>query len=355
MICRVLSFLFCILMSAPIAKAEYSYVVKGLVFLPDNKTLVEAGFDGQEGAIRFWSVETGSVVYSERLGWSERVNAMAGSGDGDYIAVSFFGADDIGCYSVKEKKWIWRAKWKDKSTSSVVISFSSDNQRLIVVGRKYIVEYAVKSGIIIKQLHDEGAFTAPYASTYRLAGISSSGKYAAFWKGYPEHHEMFPALLPKTKWIVVWDLQQEKIIADWKQRFVKNENCSAAFTPDEKYLFLGSMDGVMRKWSIEKKENVDEWKPFLSRIETVMFSSKGRFLAMDGSDASTSGGPGVKIRDMTINKDVHVFRNVGGNRSVCEPYPMAFSKDESLVALKQENNLCLYETSHWNNKWCKKL
>jgi WD40 repeat protein len=163
---------------------------------------------------------------------------------------------------------------------------------------------------------------------------------------------MFPPLLPKTKWIVVWDIEREKILSDWKQMLVKYENCSAAFTPDEKFLFLGSMDGIMRKWSIEDRKNIDEWKLFSSTISTISFSPEGRLLAIKGSDYLKAGGPGVKIWNLTTNEEIRVFRDVGGVRGACDPYPMAFSNNGTSFVLKHSKTLCLYETSQWKAQWC---
>lgn len=63
-------------------------------------------------------------------------------------------------------------------------------------------------------------------------------------------HDEAIAGLKNNVWIPVYDIGRKKLAA--KQAYVQKsyKNCSAVFTQDERSLVLGSMEGVVRVWSI---------------------------------------------------------------------------------------------------------
>jgi WD40 repeat protein len=347
-------FLFWLLGAIMIASAAQAGNVIGLDKLqalslaPDNSVVIGAGWVDRRGAIHLWRVADGSLIESVLLEPGEWVEAMAMSPNGDFLAVSLLKSADIACYSPKDKRWIWRVKWPEKNVIENSIRFSPDNERIVILGHKIIVLYDAKTGNVVRRIDNKEGFSAGHsASATRIGTLSPSGKYAAFWQGHLEHNEWIFVTLLRSKWVVVWDIEKEKIISDWEKTFTKYKNCSAAFSPDEKSLMIGSMDGYVRQWSIKEQRMIREWKPF-HFVNSLVYSPKGYFLAMMGSDR----GVKVKIWDLDAQKELKVFDNIRGNYGVCDPYPMAFSNDETLFALEEKGMLCIYDTTRWNKKWC---
>jgi hypothetical protein len=195
----------------------------------------------------------------------------------------------------------------------------------------------------------------------RNNGISPSARYAAFWQGDLEHDEGWWS--SGNIWVLVHDIETEKVIAKQGKVQEKYKNCSAAFTPDEKNLVLGSMDGYVRIWSILEQKVIKEWRaygadeepvpfrrdPSPNVIDSMTFSHDGRYLATIGD---LKGGSAVRIWDYTTNKMIHEFADViSSPLAMCSGYPMAFSPDGKYFAFEQQGNLCLYDTQTWREEW----
>jgi WD40 repeat protein len=164
--------------------------------------------------------------------------------------------------------------------------------------------------------------------------------------------------------VLVYDVEIRKIIAKQGKMQEKYKNCSATFTPDEKNLILGSMDGHVRIWSILEQKVIKEWRAYGTDEEPVPFrkdpspnvidsmtsSPDGRYLATIGDLKESSA---VRIWDYRTNKLIHEFRDViSSPLPVCSGYPMEFSPDGRYFAFEQQGNLCLYDTQTWKEKWC---
>jgi WD40 repeat protein len=250
----------------------------------------------------------------------------------------------------------------EKSIVGNPTRFTPDDRKLVIVGARNIVSYDVHTGTVLQKQEDSKGFSGGFPN-YRagIAAISPSSKYAAFWLGEPEpHDETWWSL--RNIWVLVRDIETGKTIAKQGKVQEKYKNCSAVFTPDEKNLLLGSMDGYVRVWSIGDQKVIRGWKAYWddqsegfekgdhSRfIEAMTFSADGRYLATLGL---LKGKFIIRIWEPSSSKLIYQLPDVGNLPSaMCSGYPMAFSPDGKYFAFEQHGNLCLYDTQTWEQKW----
>jgi WD40 repeat protein len=295
----------------------------------------------------------------------EWAHSLTISHDGNFIAVSLLKSNEIGSYSVKGKKWLWKVKWMEKSVVGTSIQFTSDDQEVVVLGSMNRVNYDATTGNTIKKREDASRFSGGHSLySVPLTAISPNGKYAAVWQGRLEHDEWSHKAVFQNKWAGVWDLERNKIISDMGKIVTRYKNCGGTFDPGENYLLLGSMDGHIRVWSIAEQRMVREWQAYWSErktpfdsdaapypVNSMTFSSDGRLLATMGSDRIPSTA-NIKIWDFSSNKLLHEFDDVTRRMGLCDVYPMAFGSDGKTFALEKKGQLCVYETDTWKEKWC---
>jgi WD40 repeat protein len=339
-----------------------------LMFVPEHNALV--GADKNE-VIRFWAIRDGKLSHVIKYGKDELVDAMATSNNGNLMAVVIStlltNGDvqyEVGCYSIENKRWLWRKKW-DGILGPRNLRFERDDRSVTMQGFDKIVTYDSQKGNILRQLEDTKYFSSGYPRHKNaILALSPSAKYAAILQGRLEHNE-FITRYPNV-WVVVWDLERKQIVGRQGKMQSKYKNCSAVFTPDEKYVLLGSMDGTVREWSISEQKAVRERKwygagitlssddndsaPFT--IDSLIFSPDARYVAAMGADGKN--GFRVKIYDYAKNELVMASGRVGSAISMCGPYPMAFSADSKYFAMEKDGDLCLYKTGIWKEQWCVK-
>ena len=262
------------------------------------------------------------------------VDTVTISHDGRLVAVSFIHTRGVGCYSLKDKKWLWTVKWLNgERHSPEELRFTPDDKKIIAVGEKNTAIYDANTGDILERQ------TEPLNKYIRMidaitgAVLSPSGRYLAAWQR-PAVYGMLRRLFA-NKNITVWDIKENKFVAKWTKP--KQRLFSAVFTPDEKYIVLSSDEGFLSEWSIPEQKLVREWK-VPGRAE-LTFSPNGRFLATTGV-----GGGNVRVYDYLSREPAHEFLRVG--------IPIAFSPDSKYFALEKNGYLCLYETETWKEKWC---
>jgi WD40 repeat protein len=336
--------------------------LRKLYFIPQHELIVGIDRPLPDGCIRLWSTNDGKLKEVIHLGENDWTDSLAISNVGDLMVAGLL-SNKIGCYSLKEEKWLWKTEWVGKATVGNVMRFTPDDRGVVVVGFKNIVIYGARNGAILHRQEDSSGFSGGYPE-YRTRhhAISPSARYAAFWQGNLEHDEGWWS--SKNIWVVVRDIEEGKTIAKQGEIQSKYKNCSAAFTPDEKNLVLGSMDGCVRIWSIADQKVNREWQAFRNDnptpfeknpapnfINCVIFSFDGRYLATMGLEAKT--GFAIKIWDFPTSKLLYEFVNViSSSLGMCSGYPMAFSPDGKYFAFEQQGNLCLYDTQTWQEKWC---
>jgi len=334
--------------------------LRKVVFIPQKNQIAGLLNSGENGSLVVWSTDDGTKTQTfdfEKGVWGA---SIAVSNKGDSAILGLVGEPDSIFYSLIEKRPFWKVKGIEKGFGLSSVSFTPDDNRVVVVGFKNIVVFDSKSGAILERQEDSEAFSfglPRYRS--RIDEISHTGRYAAFFQGKVEVHN--EARLKNNVWITVYDIETKKLVT--KQAYVQKsyKNCSAVFTQDEKNLVLGSMDGFVRVWSITGQKAIRQWKayensqastfreiPFPNPIDSVILSSDGRLLATMGS---TDAGFFIKVWDYTTNSQVHEFRDANPPWAMCSGYPMAFSPDGKYFAFEQQGRLCLYDTQTWEEKW----
>ena len=342
-------------------KQKQPNYLRKLVFIPQKNQIAGLLDSGENGSLVVWSIDgTKTQTFDFEKGvWGATI---AVSNKGDSVVLGMVGGPELMSYSLKDKRPVWKVKGIGKGFGLSSVSFTPDDNRVVVVGFKNIVVFDSKSGAILERQEDSEAFSfglPRYRS--RIEKISHTGRYAAFFQGKVEVHD--EARLKNNVWITVYDIETKKLAA--KQAYVQKsyKNCSAVFTQDERNLVLGSMDGFVRVWSITDQKVIRQWKayensqantfreiPFPNPIHSVIWSSDGRLLATMGS---TDAGSSIKVWEYATNRQVHEFRDViSSSLTMCSGYPMAFSPDGKYLALEQQGNLCLYDTQTWEEKWC---
>jgi WD40 repeat protein len=337
-----------------------------LFIVPQYSLIVGACSSEPNGSIRLWSSEDGKLEHVIVLASREWAGSIAISHNGNLIAATLSGSNEIGCYSIKDRKWLWKMKWMEKDIADNKIQFTSDDKKIIVLGFKNILTYDAETGNILKKSEDALSLSRKHSLySVPLLAISPNGRYAAVWQGRLEHNEWSFKSIFQRKWAVVWDLERNQIVTDIKQGVTRYKNCGGTFDPEEKHLLLGSMDGHIRIWSIEDQKMVREWKAYWSEttipfddddaapyaINSMTFSSDHRLLATIGSDKIPRTA-NIKIWDYSTNKLLHEFPDVTRTFSFCDVYPMAFSPDGNYFSFEKQGQLCLYDTQTWGKKWC---
>ena len=337
--------------------------LKKLYFTPRPDLIVGTCSSEPNGSIRFWSTDGGELKEVLYLGKGEWATSLAVSNDGCLIVVGLLAKNQIVLYSLKENRWLWKVNWVEKGLVGNPIRFTPDDRKLVVLGARNIVTYDAKTSTILQRLEDSKGFSGGFPNDRtRNHAISLSARYGAFWQGYIEHDEGWWS--SRNIWVLVLDIETGKIVAKQGKIQEKYKNCSATFTPDEKGVVLGSMDGYMRVWSIADQRVVRRWRaygageeplpfeemPFPNSIDSMTFSPEGRHLATMGH---LKGGFNIRIWDYSSNKLIHEFVDViSSSLPMCSGYPMAFSPEGKYFAFERQGKLCLYDVQTWQEKWC---
>lgn len=309
--------------------------------------------------IRVWSLDDGRLAKSIRLGPKEGVSSVAVSHDGNLIAVATFLTETVGCYSLKEDKWLWKSKWIEKSPFKVKkVLFLPGDGAILAFGQKQYVIYDAKKGEVTETKGKPLDEYASLAVCGRFYTPSPSGRYIMVWQGLCNPgHGILKRFLSLNRKATIWDFQKDEPVARWERT---HEICAAAFSPDEKEIVIGSCDGHVSVRSLSDEKVTRSWRAHIDvqypdsdyRLGAMVFSNHGRFLATYG--AGGDGWGGVKVWDYREGRLIHEFHNMMYGRGFGDEatYPMAFSADGKYFALEQQGKLCLYETRTWEEKWC---
>lgn len=338
--------------------AGYDEVYKNLVSTPRSRFLAgnSKNYRKEVTNISFWSVENGKLEDTMQFSFKEKAKAIIDmSPDGESMVVAFwnlpaerekYGYTSVNCYSLAEKKWLWRENWLPKSDMARDVRFSPDGLKITVIGYKNIILYEARTG---KQLEIIGGPLKEYPPLdLSLQGIflSSSGRYCVAWQEKPLPGHALLRRLFVSRWVTVWDLQTRKQIARWRRP--KYKNFCAAFTQDEKHILFGSI-GHIQIWSVEKQRMVREWPlPDFRGVYYLKFSEDYRYLAVYGVSRNFD----ITIYEYPEGKKSHHFEDVGGGRTEEEPYPMTFFDASNFFAFAKKDQVCVYNTQTWKEKWC---
>lgn len=306
-------------------------------------------------AIRFWSVENGKLEDAMEFSRREEPETIDVSLDGELMAVAFwnlpakgerYGHSSIACYSLNEKKWVWRKDWPSKFDAAREVKFSPDGLKVVVIGVKNIHYYDAKTGQKLEVIEEPLKDYPIIGMSVRGSVLSPSGRYFVVWqeKPPPGHHIL--GKLIANKWVTVWDLLTRKQIARWKKP--EYENICAAFTKDEKNILFGSSEGHIRMWSVEKQEMIREWSVGEISVGYFKFSKDYRYLAIYGAGKTFH----IIIFDYPEGKKVYHFSDFDCVHGVGDPFPMTFLDTSKFFAFAESHRVCVYDTKTWNEKWC---
>jgi WD40 repeat protein len=322
-----------------------------------------------EGNIRFWSINDGKLETIIRLTIPEFAPRIAVSHDGSLIAVALFNispqlGNDVGCYSIKEKKWLWKYKWVEdrppfdrslRFTAENMI-FTPDDRKIIAAGVAYLVISDARTGEVLERRREPFKdYPGLYGCEIRNA-LSPSSRYLAIWQEFSTAaHGQWWKRFRVNKLVTIWDIEENKFIASWKKQ--ESQSCAAVFSADEKEIVFCSNDGYIRVWSIIEQKVIRQWQahskstgskdyPF-PEIHFLTLSPDGKYLATKGI---VENGQAIKIWDFLTGRLVHEFGMKSGGLNC--GYPMAFSPNGKYFGFERCGNLCLYDTQTWQEKWC---
>jgi WD40 repeat protein len=344
--------------------------LNNIFFLSKSSQLV-GDCNSDPGSLRFWSLKDGHLNKVVQLDDNEFFSSIAISPDESLIAVGIFKVKPyetrydtseraVGCYSITEGRWLWKVKWGgspgDCNGCDVKVTFTADKSNILAVGVRYIVSYDAKTGELIQKNDEPLDDYSPLTWAKKKGKVfSPSVHYFVTWQEKPiEGHEILGGLFTNDK-LTIWNMEKNKRVAYWKK---DKPICSATFTPDEKTLVIGTMDGYVRIWDIAARKVIREWKAHwiskdannMNDIMTVSsISPDGRYLATFGDGAERFN---VKIWDYATGALLHEFPDTAFSVKYCGNYPMVFGNDVKYFAFQNWGNVCLYDTQTWTEKWC---
>lgn len=319
------------------------------------------GFTHVEGSdffIRVWSAEDGRVEDVLRFSSQEETRSIAASPVGELVAVSFWyrsgmkgkeGQSSIGCYSVTEKKWLWREDWPATFDAGRKVQFSPDGSKIFVIGFKNLVLYEANTGKRLEIMREPLRDYPLLHMSVRGSVLSPSGRYFVVWQELapPGHHKWGKFIANKS--VTVWDLQTRRQIAGWKKP--EYETYCAVFTKDEKSILFGSGIGHIRTWSVERQEMIQEWPVGVNNlvgVNDMRFSEDYQYLAIN------YGGQrfGIRVYDYATREEIQSFEDVYVDL-FADPYPMTFFDGSDYFAFAtRRNQVCVYDNRTWKEKWC---
>jgi WD40 repeat protein len=109
---------------------------------------------------------------------------------------------------------------------------------------------------------------------------------------------------------------------------------------------FGSVKSHVTIWSVEKKEMIRDW-PLGGAVFDMKFSEDYRYLAVYPADQNLL----IRVYDYSNQKEIHYFRGVGSS-TLGEPKPMTFFNGSRSFAFAKKDQLCVYDTQTWKEKWC---
>lgn len=120
-------------------KQERFNALERLCFIPQRDLIVGPCSSEPNGSVRFWSIDNGNLKEVLDLGRGEWATSLAVSNGGDLIAIAFLSKNETGCYSLKERKWLWKVNWVGKAPVGIAMRFTPDDRKLVILGARHIV------------------------------------------------------------------------------------------------------------------------------------------------------------------------------------------------------------------------
>jgi WD40 repeat protein len=304
------------------------------------------------GSIQLWSIADGRLIKAIPFSEKEYSYSIDVNATGDLLVASIayvpkggkYEHYAIACYSLTEKRWLWRNDWK-RDDAGKTVKFSPDGRKILVVGNKNIYIFGTNGNEIeriAEPLKDYPVLRLAFVGY----ALSPSCRYFVIWQEKPPPGHSIPARWFVSKWITMWDLETRRQIARWEKP--RYESHAAAFTEDEKNVLFGT-GGHIDIWSVERQKKIRELLVSdFGSINYLKFSDDYRYLGIFGVGKDFH----VVVCEYPGGRIVRDFRNMEGGYGMGGLYPMTFFKGGDFFAFAERGRVCLYNTQTWEEKWC---
>ncbi len=280
-----------------LADRDTNHWIEGLVFSPDNATLVAIG----ERGVTLWSVSTEAVTQREQL----NIPAVSGafSPDGTLLAL---GCSDH-CVRLVDTKDLSPIARLLHSAYPLAVAFSPDGKEIAGGGRNgEIFQWS-------SDLWDNNEVRRGMEHWQLPLAVSGQGAVATC-----EDSETGFRLK-------LWDTvgNRETFLTDVTSTSVLPFPPAIAVSPDGRTVAIGCNDGFIRLWSLDQERVVREYQVHGTRINSLSYSSDGELLASGGRE------PGVTV--MNVKSGVPLALPLGFDNDI-EVISVAFSSKGLLAA-----------------------
>jgi WD40 repeat protein len=339
------------------------YAVLSIAFSPDGRQLVSGGADGY---IRVWDIAEEGKTLTQRAqvaASTTPVNVVAFAPDGKSVAAGC-GDNNVKVYTVGEKELKEQHILSDHTLQVTGVAYTPDGMTFASGGADKTVRlYEVKPD----KLEPKAVLELPTAAPSSLAvspngaalAVSCADGTIAVWN-LPAASKAKPrTMLPASGASHVAFAKDGGTLAAactdgsvrvWassgsptKERFKLEGHAGAAacvaYGPDDKLLYSGGSDWVVRSWDVASKK--ERFQPFshLSHVYAVAFAPDGKSLATGAEDR--------EVRLWDLRQTPVKTRNYEPPRPESVPvYCMAFSPDgKRLVAGGNGTAAAVYDTT----------
>lgn len=238
--------------------------ITALAFSPDGQRVAASGFH----EVTFWKAADGSLDRRLR-GLSERVHAIAYSGDGKWLGTA---SGDPGQYGLAR---LWAVEpgggakpVRDLAESQDAVfaaAFSPDGKKLATAGADRVIRvYETETGKLLVQIEDHADWIFDIAFS-------------------PDGRRLASASRDKTS--KVFDVEKKESLVTFTGH--GQPVYTVAFTPDGKAVTTGGEDNVIRVWTTDgEAKQVRETGGFGGPVFKLRYAPDGKTLAVGSGDRS---------------------------------------------------------------------
>ena len=265
--------------------------VRSVAFSPDG-TLLASG--SQDSTIKLWDVKKKQNITTLE-GHTDIVSTVAFSPDGTLLAS---GSQDIKLWDIVTRRNVATlSSWPPWASS---IAFSPDGTLLASGGIDVkLWDIVTRRNVATLSGHTGGAYSVAYSpdgttlasgaqdSTIKLWDVATRTNIATlsdmFWVNSVAFSPDGTLLASGSKDVKLWDVSTRTNTATLEH---SRSVLSVAFSPDGTLLASGSIDGTVKLWDIEKKENITTLEGHTSFVNSVAFSPDGTTLVSGSNDGT---------------------------------------------------------------------